>query len=91
MFMGTGNRKSAVLDAENRRTQSVSPAVSLIHTPDNWTMANVDTGGIYIDRETIWCFEETARECEQRAVPDRGYIVISMGATKVGREAEAHV
>ncbi|OBT76649.1 hypothetical protein VF21_05313 [Pseudogymnoascus sp. 05NY08] len=26
MFMGTGNRKSAVLDAENRRTQSVSPA-----------------------------------------------------------------
>lgn len=29
MFMGGGNRKSAVLDAENRRTQSVSPAVSL--------------------------------------------------------------
>ncbi|KAL5345534.1 hypothetical protein ACLOAV_009284 [Pseudogymnoascus australis] len=26
MFMNTGNRKSAVLDAENRRTQSVSPA-----------------------------------------------------------------
>ncbi|KFZ04020.1 hypothetical protein V502_10474 [Pseudogymnoascus sp. VKM F-4520 (FW-2644)] len=26
MFMGGGNRKSAVLDAENRRTQSVSPA-----------------------------------------------------------------
>lgn len=53
-------------------------------------MANDDTGGIYIDSETIWCFEETARECEQRAVPDRGYI-ISMGTTKVGREAEAHV
>jgi hypothetical protein len=54
-------------------------------------MANDDTGGIYIDSETIWCFEETARECEQRAVPDRGYIIISMGTTKVGREAEAHV
>ena len=31
MFMGAGNRKSAMLDAENRRAESVSPAVSSCH------------------------------------------------------------
>lgn len=65
MFMNTGNRKSAILDAENKRTESVSPAVSLHPHMTQLDKTDICAGGIYNDRETVWYCEETAWECEQ--------------------------
>ncbi|KFX90750.1 hypothetical protein V490_06288, partial [Pseudogymnoascus sp. VKM F-3557] len=50
MFMGTGNRKSAVLDAENRRTQSVSPAEGSTSTARQSGIARKPLGNVSNER-----------------------------------------
>ncbi|OBT58763.1 hypothetical protein VE04_02092 [Pseudogymnoascus sp. 24MN13] len=50
MFMGTENRKSAVLDAENRRTQSVSPAEGSTSTARQSGVSRKPLGNVSSER-----------------------------------------